>query len=99
MPERTQLSCLGHNVEGLVTHFADLVKMNNEHSPDVILLAETWLNPNVATRSIDIPRYVLYRSDREPAETNLVRGGTAIYCKTTEYIKHSVFWFESVEIE
>ena len=72
------------NVEGLISHHADLLKIVTCYKKQLAMLSETWLKSNANHKSIELPDYKLYRNDRETSSHDGTRGGVAIYCKHEE---------------
>ena len=94
-----QFTILGHNVEGLLPHFGDLLNLLHAKTPDVMMITETWLRSDVIDQAVDIEAYTLYRSDRQNMENvPSTKGGVAIYCKSCINSKRVHFHRTNLEI-
>jgi len=45
------------------------------HSYDVIILTDTWLNPDILSNELRFSNFHIYRHDRDPFTSSLTRGG------------------------
>lgn len=65
------------NIRSLVGKFSKFKDFIIENAPDIMLLSETWLKPEISTSQINVPKYNLIRKDRIGHA-----GGVAIYIKS-----------------
>lgn len=69
------------NAQSIMSKLYEFIDFIHNHSTDIIVLTETWLN---SSKNLSIPNYEIYRMDRQDGE----HGGVAIIIK--ENIKHEI---------
>ncbi|KAL4096392.1 hypothetical protein QTP88_021354 [Uroleucon formosanum] len=74
-PMMNELKIISWNCNGIENKIPELTAFIKQNKTDIILLGETRLNPK---KSISIPNYHIYRTDRPKAPTAPASGGTAI---------------------
>jgi len=84
-PEKTlgTLKILYSNVQSVCNKIDKLKCTVDEQDPDVIILTETWCNPNITQPFLEIPGYTLdpeLRHDRSDT-VNGIGGGILIYVR------------------
>ena len=77
--KKNRLTVIHVNTRSLLRHFDDvasLVSFVSTHCPQILALSETWLDSLVKDSELLLPRYCLFRYDRNRCGG----GGVAIYC-------------------
>jgi hypothetical protein len=76
---KTYLSFFYTNIQSILNKMDELIIHIDDFKPDVIVLTETWLNPDIQNAEISITGYDIFRSDRQ---TPTKGGGLLLYVKS-----------------
>lgn len=76
--QQRQLKIINVNARSLANKVEDLERILLVRSPDVVVVTETWLHPNIANSELCPPEYNIVRKDGVS-----MGGGVAIFHKTS----------------
>ena len=74
---QTELTVCYTNARSLLNKRTELGNMIDSGNPDVIIITETWLTSDVTDNEVDLPNFVVHRTDRQTRKG----GGVVIYLK------------------
>ena len=88
------ISIVHMNVRSLMNKFSEVKPFLTRSSPDVLLLSETWTQPELPMSLFSVPNYNHWRFDRQTVRDNGLRkqgGGLCIYMsqKNTTFLQKS----------
>ena len=66
------------NCQSLSRHYEEILNISTQIDFHVLMLSETWLKPTLASKSVQLAKYTLYRHDRCGSKTG---GGVAMYVR------------------
>jgi len=87
------------NVRGLRTKLTNIKEVIPLfHSYDVIVLTETWLNPDILSSELGLVNFHVFRFDRCPLTSSLIRGGGVLIAVRTS-LKSLPIHIDAVHVE